>query len=204
LLRNATSTSRLLLIHALALGLNTLIASWYGMMLVHELGHVAAALATGSRIESVRIPLVGFSQTEISVYHHPLWVVAMGPAVGVAVPLAVWAVVRGLTRRFRDRWTLEPLSRFFAGFCLVANGGYLASAIAQPVGDVEELVLFGVPIWGLTSLGGLGVLAGLAMWNGLAKAFGFRGGLANPAMLNAATVWMALTMASAIAVEAVW
>lgn len=188
----------------IALVLNTLIASWYGMMLVHELGHVAAALATGSRIENVRIPLFGFSQTEISAYNHPLWVVAMGPVVGVAFPLAAWMVVRGLTRKARDRWSLEPLSRFFAGFCFIANGGYLASAIAQPVGDVEELVLFGVPIWLLTLLGGLGVLAGLAMWNGLGKAFGLRVGVASLSMLNAATVWMVLTMASTIVVEAVW
>lgn len=150
----------------------TLIASWYGMMLVHELGHVLAALATGSKVDAVRVPFLGLSQTEIAVYKHPVVVIAMGPVVGVVLPLLAWGVVR--TRSLAGRFGPAPvvLARFFAGFCLVANGGYLASGLVSAVGDVADLAALGVPMW---LVGGIGLAAagvGLAVWNGLGAAFG--------------------------------
>lgn len=153
----------------------TLIACWYGMMLTHELGHVLAAVATGSRIDAVRVPLFGLSQTEIATYKHPVAVIAMGPVVGVVPPLIAWAAL--VRRQARvGRPGRAPLTKFFAGFCLVANGGYLASALVLPVGDVADLMALGVSA---NLLGGAGVAmagAGLWMWNGLGAAFGLARG----------------------------
>jgi hypothetical protein len=174
--------------------LSTLVASWYGMMLVHELGHVLAAWGTGSTVAEVRVPFFGLSQTEIAEYRHGALVVGMGPTVGVAVPLVVWVVARG----FRAR--VEPLSRFFAGFCLVANGGYMASGLFSPVGDAADLAALGVPgsAMGVPEL--LAVGAGLAVWNGLGRAFGFGGAEIRRGVVVAAGVWVGVTLGLVVVV----
>lgn len=50
------------------------LASWYGMQLVHEFGHVAHAWLSGGTVARVRIPLIGFSQTQLSRNPHPQFV----------------------------------------------------------------------------------------------------------------------------------
>lgn len=150
----------------------TLIASWYGMMLVHELGHVLAAFVTGSRIDAVRVPFFGLSQTEIATYKHPIVVIVMGPVVGVLLPLAAWLVIRMRPLARRIGPAAVVLSRFFAGFCLVANGGYLASGLVSPVGDVADLAALGEPMWLVGGVGLAMAAVGLAVWNGLGPAFG--------------------------------
>ncbi len=149
---------------AIILVLLTLIASWFGMMIVHETGHVLAALATGSVIDRVSLPWVGFSQTQITKYVRPTVVVAAGPTLGVILPAIGWAVLR------RSSW--GALCRFFAGFCLVANGGYIASAMVKPAGDADALVALGVPAWVLGVAGCVAVAIGLQLWNGLGSSFG--------------------------------
>lgn len=149
---------------SLTLILLALIASWYAMMLIHECGHILAALATASKIDRVHLPWFGFSQTEISTYHHPTLVVAAGPAFGVILPFVAWLACR------RTSWA--PLLRFFAGFCLVANGGYIASAMFHAAGDADDLVALGVPCWILGVTGCLSVAVGLQLWNRLAPSFG--------------------------------
>ena len=175
--------------------LSTLVASWYGMMLVHELGHVLAAWATGSRVAEVRVPFFGLSQTEIAEYRHAAVVVTMGPILGVVVPVLVWVVARWL---FRTR--VEPLTRFFAGFCLVANGGYMASGLVAPVGDAADLVALGLPGWAMGVPGLVAAGAGLAVWNGLGRAFGFGGGVIPRQMVAAGVVWMLVAIGSVVAV----
>ncbi len=175
--------------------LSTLVASWYGMMLVHELGHVLAAWGTGSRVAEVRVPFIGLSQTEMAEYRHAAWVVGMGPIVGVAVPALVWVLAWWL---FGTR--AEPLPRFFAGFCLVANGGYMVSALAFPVGDAADLVALGVPGWATGVPGLVAAGAGLAVWHGLGRAFGFGGGVIPRQMLFAAVVWMLVVIGVVAAV----
>ena len=58
------------------------IASWYGMMAVHEAGHCAAAWLTGGVVEKVYVPLLGFSQTFYHENPHPLAVAWAGAAGG--------------------------------------------------------------------------------------------------------------------------
>lgn len=166
---------------------STLVASWYGMMLVHELGHVLAAWATGSRIDRVRVPFFGLSQTEISVPKHALLVVAAGPIAGIALPLIAWLVACASSGRGSPSGT-PTLLRFFAGFCLVANGGYLASGLASPVGDVEELILLGIPAWSIAGAGLVAAACGLWMWNGLGPSFGFRSASIATGVLRSAII----------------
>ncbi|MHC4997344.1 MAG: hypothetical protein ACYTGQ_20135 [Planctomycetota bacterium] len=42
---------------------STLVWSWLGMMIVHELGHVIALVLSGGAVERVSLPLFAFSQT---------------------------------------------------------------------------------------------------------------------------------------------
>jgi hypothetical protein len=173
------------------LALTILAASWYGMMLVHELGHVLAAWATGSTISAVRVPWVGFSQTEIARYGGPAWaVVAAGPVLGVLVPAAAW----GLGRVVARGWVGVPLLRFFAGFCLVANGWYMASALVDPAGDAGDLAALGVPRWAVAVPGILAAASGFAVWHGLGLSFGPRGGQVGRGMLTAAGVGLAVVL----------
>ena len=54
-------------------------------------------------------------------YPRPVAVVWAGFVVGCGLPLVMWAIA-GWTR-----WRWSSLPRFFAGFCLVGNGAYLAA-----------------------------------------------------------------------------
>ncbi|MEK6701657.1 MAG: hypothetical protein AABZ53_05295 [Planctomycetota bacterium] len=179
--------------HRAILILLTLLSSWYAMMIVHECGHILAALATGSKIDRVLLPWIGFSQTEISKYVHPTFVVAAGPALGVTLPLAAWLACHRLT------WA--PLLRFFAGFCLVANGGYIASAIVHAAGDADDLVALGVPSWILGVAGCISVAAGLQLWNGLAPSFGLAPTGIPAGSLRRASFACALVLALVLAVN---
>lgn len=147
-----------------------LAASWYAMMLVHELGHVIAAWSTGSRVEAVRVPWLGFSQTIVPTTDWPRVVAAGGPALGSALPMLAWLIMRSVPRIRRG--TACAIARFFAGFCLLANGAYIGSAVLLPVGDSEDLVRMGVPAWMLALIGWSAAAAGVAIWNGTAKNFG--------------------------------
>lgn len=138
-----------------------ILLAWYLMMLVHELGHVLGAIVSGGRVAGVVWHPLEFSRTNLSQNPHPLLVVIAGPAFGSVLPVVIWLVSRA-------RWRhLAPVTRGYAGFCLVANGAYLASAIVLPVGDTQDLVRLGVPAW-LVALPGAVLLAcGLILWNGL-------------------------------------
>ncbi|HQL53817.1 MAG TPA: hypothetical protein PLQ87_03855, partial [Phycisphaerae bacterium] len=106
-----------------------LYGSWLGMMSVHEAGHVLHARITGGKVSRVAIPLWGFSRTDVTPNPHPLFVAWGGPLWGCLLP----TVILGATRvaRMPDR----RLPLFFAGFCLVANGAYLALGLPARAGD---------------------------------------------------------------------
>src|SRR5262245_57017457 len=95
----------------------TLLASWLGMQQVHELGHVIGAGLTGGRVARVVLHPLTISRTDLADNPHPLLVVWAGPVLGALLPLLLWAAVARLPGAF--------LVRFFAGFCLVANGVYI-------------------------------------------------------------------------------
>src|SRR6266852_2985807 len=99
---------------------STVLGSWLGMQAVHEFGHVLGARLTGGRVAQVVLHPLTISRTDLSHNPRPLLVVWAGPAFGVLLPLALWGVAAGL--RLPGAFVL----RFFAGFCLLANGAYIA------------------------------------------------------------------------------
>src|SRR6516162_4273095 len=98
---------------------STILGSWLGMQAVHEAGHVLGAKLTGGRIEKVCLHPLSISHTDLGENPDPLTVVWAGPLFGVTAPLVVWLIASAA--RFAGAF----LQRFFAGFCLIANGAYI-------------------------------------------------------------------------------
>jgi hypothetical protein len=146
--------------------LATLVACWLGMQAVHEAGHVLGARTTGARVERVVLHPLTISRTDVSENRHPLFVTWMGPIFGVAAPVAIWIVA--MLARMPGAFVL----RFFAGFCLIANGGYLAFGALQRIGDCGTLLNHGAPLWSLILFGAVAMPLGLALWNGTGPDFG--------------------------------
>lgn len=140
--------------------------SWLGMQVVHELGHVLAAWASGETVHRVVIHPLAISRTDATRDRHPLVVAWGGATIGVLLPLGLFALTRAL------RWEFAYLLRFFAGFCLVANGAYLGVGAFAGVGDVGDLLRLGAPRWALVAFGLAAAPAGLALWHGLGPRFG--------------------------------
>jgi hypothetical protein len=142
--------------------------SWLLMMVLHECGHVLHGWLSDARLAHVDLPPWGFSRTDFAVNPHPLFVAWGGGIGGCLLPLALLAMVRATARRF------TYLAAWFAGFCLIANGAYLAAGsffrggaddagvILQTGGTQWQLLLFGIPV----------AAAGLYLWNGLGPKFG--------------------------------
>ena len=151
----------------LLLAVSTVLFSWLAMMIVHEFGHVLHAWASGGRVARVVLHPLEISRTDVEPNPHPLFVAWGGPIWGCVLPAAAW-----LAWTWR-RWAYEYLVRFFAGFCLIANGAYLGAGVFHPVGDAEQLLRYGTPAWVLAVFGVAGVAAGLRMWHGLGRPFGF-------------------------------
>src|SRR5262245_57967645 len=105
--------------HQAVLIVSTLLGSWLGMQAVHELGHVAGAWVTGGRVERVVLHPLTISRTDLADNPRPLFVVWAGPVVGVVLPVLLW-LLAGVAR-LPGAFVL----RFFAGFCLLANGLYI-------------------------------------------------------------------------------
>ncbi len=140
---------------------------WLAMMAVHELGHVLAAWTAGATVEKVVLHPLAFSRTDVGPNDSPRWIVWMGPAVGVVVPILLWLLVRVL-------WPAPAfLFRFFAGFCLLANGLYLGVGWIDRVGDAGDLIRLGTPPWLMMAIGFPLAASGLMMWHKLAADFGF-------------------------------
>jgi hypothetical protein len=136
------------------------------MQAVHETGHVIGALVSGGTIERVVLHPLTISRTGLSRNPHPLGVAWAGPLCGMIIPIFIWAIA--------DYSALPGASclRFFAGFCLIANGAYLAIGSIDQIGDAGELVRLGAPKWLLWSVGGVAMTAGLWLWHGQGKHFG--------------------------------
>ena len=141
-------------------------ASWLGMQAVHEFGHVAAAKLTGGEVARVVRHPMTISRTDLASNPAPLRVVWAGPILGCLLPLAGW----GIAVTFRCHRAF--LLRFFAGFCLVANGAYIAAGSLVPVGDAETMLRHGSPSWWLWAFGAATVPAGFWLWHRQGQHFG--------------------------------
>ncbi|MFO0967773.1 MAG: hypothetical protein U0793_19600 [Gemmataceae bacterium] len=145
---------------------STLLASWLGMQAVHELGHVLGAWVSGGRVARVVLHPLTISRTDFAENPSPLLGVWAGPIFGVLAPLLLWgaAVALGLPVAF--------LFRFFAGFCLLANGLYIGVGFFDRVGDAGDMLRHGAAPWHLWLFGALTAPLGLWLWHRQGSHFG--------------------------------
>lgn len=139
---------------------------WLLMQAVHELGHVLAAWSSGGEIKQVVLHPLTFSRTDLVKNPHPLLVVAGGPLFGALFPLAIYGLVRLV------RAPGNYLFRFFAGFCLIVNGVYIAFGPGTGYVDSAELLRDGASRWMLVLFGLATVPLGIYLWHGQGPHFG--------------------------------
>jgi hypothetical protein len=133
--------------------------SWYGMMVLHEVGHCAGTWLTGGRIQKVDIPLYGFSQTFYESKPSPLVSTWGGPVGGIMMPLFLLAASPWL------RGLVKQQALFFSGFCLISNGVYIGYGSFLESGDCFDLLLFGARHWQLILFGVISTTLGLFSWH---------------------------------------
>lgn len=132
---------------------------WLGMQASHELGHITAAVTTGGSVTNVVVHPLAVSRTDVSPNPHPLIVAWAGPCLGTLVPLIIAPLIRPPFCR--------TLADFFAGFCLIANGAYVAIGSFDGIGDCETMLTHGSPLWLLVAFGTALVLLGFTIWHQL-------------------------------------
>jgi len=173
--------------------LATVLLAWLLMQAVHEAGHMLAGLCVGDRIERVVLHPLAISRTDLSPGGNPLVTTAAGPIVGAFAPLLVWVGCSVC------RWPARAWLRFFAGFCLISNGAYLGIAVVVPVGDAEVLLHHGAPAWLLGLFGVMTIPAGLWLWHGLRKEFGWGAGART--VTNRETASLLIVLVAVIVIE---
>jgi hypothetical protein len=177
---------RMKTLHVGILWVSLAVLCWLGMMAVHELGHVIGAWATGGRVARVVLHPLTISRTDLAENPQPLVVVWSGPVLGVLLPAAAWLVAAGL------RWNQAYLLRFFAGFCLIANGGYIGCGSFERIGDCGVMLQNGAAPWQLWVFGIITVPAGLALWHRQGAHFGLG---PTPVAHDSRTPWICLMLA---------
>src|SRR5262245_42074273 len=136
------------------------------MQVAHEFGHALAAWLTGGRVQAVILHPLAISRTDVEPNPRPLVVAWGGPLLGAALPLANCALLVWLL----PKWSWP--ARFFAGFCLLANGLYIGAGSLEGIGDAGDLLRLGAPRWSLWLFGAATAPAGLDLWNGIGRHFG--------------------------------
>ncbi len=115
----------------------------------------------------------------------------MGPLLGVSLPLGLLPWTRAAAPLVRN------VLQFFAGFCLVANGAYIAFGAIDMVGDCRVMFETGTPVWMMGAFGAVAVPAGLLTWHHLGSPMDF---WRSPAAISAkAAVLMSLVCISVVA-----
>lgn len=147
--------------HQLLFVVSLVALSWYAMMAVHEFGHVMGTLMTGGSVKRVVLYPLTISRTDVASTRNPGLVVWLGPIVGCLLPLVVSSLV---PRRFV---AARNIARFFAGFCLVANGAYISFGALGRVGDCGEMLRTGTPLWTMWGFGAVTIPAGLLIFHRL-------------------------------------
>lgn len=140
--------------------------SWLSFMIVHECGHIIAAAMSGGTISEVFLHPAGISWSRFVPNPHPQFVAWGGPVLGSILPLILLAPARILIPK------ILYLFKFFAGFCLIANGAYLLIDSFSRSGDGGELLKSGAQAWQLYLFAALTIPAGLWLWHGLGPYFG--------------------------------
>lgn len=167
----------------------TIVAAWLGMQLAHEFGHMLGAFLTGGVVEHVSLHPLSLSRTDVAPNPSPLVVVWMGPIVGCVLPVMLWGLAKAM------RASQAFLLRFFAGFCLVANGAYIGVGSFDRVGDCGEMLRFGTPIWLLWAFGAVAIALGFWLWHGQGRYFGFG---REPSSISVLSVVLSASAAAAL------
>ncbi len=113
------------------------------------------AVISGGHVTKVVLHPCTISRTDVFPNPHPLFVVWAGPIVGTLLPLLAFL-----------------LTRFFAGFCLVANGVYIGFGSIQGIGDAGDMLRYDSFRWQLTLFSIIIITLGFYLWNGLGSNFG--------------------------------
>ena len=140
--------------------------SWLAMQAVHELGHVTGAFLTNAEVSKVALHPCIISRTDLGHNPHPLLVVWAGPVIGSALPLLAFLLAKVC------RNSGVYLFRFFAGFCLIANGVYIAFGPSDGAADTGVMMQYGSPRWIMITFGLLTASLGLYLWNRQGQHFG--------------------------------
>lgn len=151
----------------IALVITFLLLSWLLMQVVHECGHVIGAVVSGGRIQQVILHPLVISRTDYSYNPHPLFVVWCGPILGMIIPV----FIAGLSKKLAE--SLGYLFTAFAGFCLIANGIYLALGTIEGSGDVGEIIYYEGAVWPMIVLGLVCAPTGFYLWHVASPRFGF-------------------------------
>jgi len=170
--------------------------SWLSFMIVHEFGHVATAWLSGGSVSRVVLHPIQISWTAFAWNPHPQLVAWGGPILGSLLPLSFLATARTL------RSPGLYLFRFFAGFCLVANGLYLFVDAFGRGGDGGTLLLYGASRWQLLAFAALATPLGFWFWHGLGQHFGL--GAAHGRVSHGASITSACLLAFVVAMELVF
>ena len=142
------------------------VVCWLGMQMVHEMGHVLGAVFTDGQVKKVVLSPLTISRTDLGRNPQPLLVTWAGPVFGSISPLAAWGVFAVF--RFAGAFVM----RFFAGFCLIANGAYIGVGSFLRIGDCGELLSHGAELWQLWLFGVLTIPSGFALWHRQGGHFG--------------------------------
>jgi hypothetical protein len=153
-------------VHQTVLIVSTILACWLGMQGVHESGHVLGALLSGGTIRHVVLSPLTISRTDLAENPAPLLVVWAGPIFGVLLPVAAWGI--SAVMRMPGAFVV----RFFAGFCLIANGAYIGIGSFGAVGDCGEMLRHGSALWQLWLFGAITVPIGFGLWHRQGPFFG--------------------------------
>lgn len=145
---------------------SAVIGSWLGMQAVHELGHVLGSKLSGGQVARVVLHPLTISRTDLAENPRPLVTAWFGPVVGVTVPLVLCIAAAGANLQ----WAF--MLRFFAGFCLVANGLYIGVGSFGRVGDCGEMLRHGSAPWQLWLFGAATTPVGFWLWRGQGPHFG--------------------------------
>lgn len=165
--------------------------SWLAMQAAHEAGHVLVARLTGGEVIKVALHPLIVLRTDLGENPQPLAVVWGGPLVGSVLPLLVFAVAAAC------RAPGVYLFRFFAGFCLVANGVYIGTGWWFADGaDPSVMTENGSPAWMLVLFGLLAAPLGLYLWHRQGPHFGLgaaKGNVSLWAAVISAALFLVLT-----------
>ena len=125
----------------------SILIAFSGMVLLHELGHVAALVLSGGEVDYVRVSPIDFGFTARASDPHPLIATWGGPLLGCAFTMVILLLVAFAAPRFIATALLLVVVAF------LANGMYLAVGVFSGVGDAGDLIRHGAPPWSLIAAG---------------------------------------------------